>query len=164
MTERKSHQTRIALAAVAGLAIAFAAAGCGSSGQRVKSVPVDPANERKVSIPLDMDRSGNVIGVHKPVTDDIQSNNEYAAVSRSKRHGLRWKVDPPNADVVLTVDIKKDFANPFDGPITCLDNQCVSGPTLQFAPVGKFYEYWLNIHDNKSRKDFRIDPIIRVDP
>jgi hypothetical protein len=174
MTERKAHQTRLALATVAGLAIGFAAAGC-SSGAVDRKAPPERTRERLVIINLKMDRDGSVVGIGDVVSDDLKTKGKEAAVSKKEGDFLHWIVNPPYADVTLKIALADDAKagkdrpkDPFETPIEEHGKHNRSGKISPKAPTTDQdhppYEYKVFVFDNKRKTNIPLDPIIRVDP
>lgn len=125
--------------------------------------PNQPSGKKKaVKIPLVM-TDGAVAAVGQPVSDDKKSKGKVVVLSKKQNHYAEWVTNPSSADVTLTIGMKANNPHPFEGPFTSKGNTVSSTKLLKTAEE-KTYEYWVNVHDNKTGKDFKLDPDIRVDP
>jgi len=158
MTRTRTSTSFVTLLLVAGLAAGLLVAGI------VRRADADqPSGNRKaVKVPLLM-TNGEVSGVGQPVSDDTKSNGKEVGLSKKLGHHAEWVTSPPSADVEMTIGMKVDNPYPFDGAFRNDGNSVTSAKLLKDAREGT-YEYWINVHDKKTGKDFRLDPPIRVDP
>ncbi len=150
------------LAAVTGLVLGFLAAWI-LLKPAAPPAPPPKGNERIAILQLKFDEQNQISGILDPSTDDRQSGGKELAVSRGRHDFAHWMVVPASADVNLTIAMKPGNPSPFEGAFTSRGNQVFSGPVRGDAPYGK-PEYAVQVHDNKTGKDFRLDPPIRVDP
>jgi len=165
MTETRTRITPLVAAAVAGLALGLVAAWIFFRPAPVQPSVIDLTNRKTAIVPLQLDSSGNVIGIDQPVSDDQKSNGKEVGLSKSKREYAEWSVYPPSADVDLTIDMKVDSPEPFAGPFQKFDhNKKVRSMNLRTGVPERTYDYRVEVRDMKTGKPFRLDPPIRVDP
>jgi hypothetical protein len=144
---------------IVGLAVGVLATGIVAATQQAKS----SANKRSVVVPLLTNASGDVTGVGVPVSDDEKSKGKDVGLSKGKGHFAEWVTSPSTADVTLKIGMKENDPYPFAGSFTASGNTVTSTKLLATAKEG-IYKYWVKVHDNKTGKDFPLDPDIRVDP
>jgi hypothetical protein len=156
--------TRLAVVGLAGLIIGFLLSGLlRRPAEAVQPAGIERNNERSVVIQLAMDQNGGITGILDPVSDDPDSHGKEVGLRKSKRDIAHWVVSPPWADVRMEIDLKTGMPPLFSTPPASYGKHVVSGPVLKDAPQRK-YDYWVKVHDNKTGKDWTLDPPIRVDP
>jgi len=120
-------------------------------------------NRKSVTVPLQLNEKNEVTGIGQPVSDDPQSNGKEVGLSKKQGHYAEWVTNSSSADVDLTIGMKLNNPYPFDGAFKNKGNTVSSDKLVENAKEGK-YDYWVNVFDKKTKKNFKIDPPIRVDP
>jgi len=159
MTNTRTYMKTLTLLVVAGFVTGFLVVGIVQAAQSGQA----SGKSRSVIVPLLLNTNDEVTGIGQPFSDDATSNGKEVGLSKKQNHHAEWVTNPSSADVSLTIGMKANDPYPFDGAFKIKGNTVSSAKLLKDAKEGK-YDYWVKVHDNKTGKDFKIDPPIRVDP